>query len=41
MRKMSTKVEELLYCTFRGSKAMRYGQEMEDKTKQEYESHQR
>ena len=38
--KKSKKVEELLYNTFRGNEATRYGQEMEEKTRQEYESHQ-
>ena len=38
--KRSKKVEELLYSTFRGNKATRYGQMMEEKTRYEYESYQ-
>ena len=38
--KKSKKVEEILYNTFRGNEATRYGKEMEEKSRQEYESHQ-
>ena len=38
--KRSKKVEELLYSTFRGNEATRYGQEMEEQTRKDYEVHQ-
>ena len=39
--KRSKKVESLLYSTFRGNEATRYGQEMEEQTRNEYEVHQK
>ena len=39
--KRSKKVKELLYNTFRGNEATRYGTKMEERTKQEYLTHQR
>ena len=38
--KRSKKVEALLYSTFRGNEATRYGQEMEEQTRKDYELHQ-
>ena len=38
--KRSRKVEEMLYTRFRGNEATRYGQSMEDTTREEYVAHQ-
>ena len=38
--KRNKKVNELLYSTFWGNEATRYGTEMEEKTRQEYTTHQ-
>ena len=38
--KRSKKVKEMLYSTFRGNQATRYGQVMEDQTRQQYEEYQ-
>ena len=38
--KRGKKVDQLLYSTFRGNEATRYGQEMEEQTRKDYEVHQ-
>ena len=38
--KRSKKVKEMLYSIFRGNQATRYGQVMEDQTRQQYENYQ-
>ena len=38
--KKSKKVEEMLYSKFRGNRATNYGAQMEEQTRQEYETYQ-